>query len=628
MILAVFPLVVYGQLRNYGFIQFDDGSYVSENPNVITGLSWENVRWAFTPVSTEVSGNWHPLTWISLMLDAELFGQSPRGFHLTNLALHIANTLLLFALLRMMTGAEWESAFVAAVFSVHPLHVESVAWIAERKDVLSMFWGLIAMLCWTRFVQRGQRSWVNWSLLAYTLCLMSKQMLVTLPCLLLVLDYWPLQRLHDEGNSEARWKCWVTLTLEKLPHFGIGIVFCIIAWLSQDRGHTIQTLEDYSLNTRLLNAIAVYGLYLWNTVWPTGLAVFYPYPQHSLLFEAAFSGLLLITITVQAVRMRRQHPYVISGWLWYLGTLVPVIGIVQIGVQRMADRYTYFPMTGILIAVTWLISNSLRDSSTRRTIVFGAGTAVVFVLSICAHIQASLWRNTLTLFQHATTVEESALSRVKVGYEYVTEGDFREGTEHFRRALEIDPEYVSAHSCLGNTALSQRRLPEAVEHFRRAIHLDPDFVEAQFNLGIVLAMQGNTAEAITHYLETLRVEPRHAEANVNLGIAYRFEKRFKEAERYFRQALSIDPHLSQAHFNLAIILSEAGKPDVALSHMHAVLKNEPNNWQVHLRVAELYIRTLDRELAVRHARRAVQLNPNAFETQKLLDENGNDLILQ
>lgn len=620
--LAALPLIVYIQIRNYEFIGFDDGAYVSENPHVITGLSWENICWAFKPVSTDVSGNWHPLTWLSLMLDAEVFGQSPRGFHLTNLALHIANTLLLFALLRMMTGFEWESAFVAAVFSVHPLHVESVAWIAERKDVLSMFWGLIAMLCWTRFVQRGRRCWMNWSLLAYALCLMSKQMLVTLPCLLLVLDYWPLQRLTENGNSKALWKRWSTLALEKLPHFAIGIAFCIIAWLSQDRGQAMQTLEDYPLDTRLLNAMIVYVLYLGQTIWPAGLSVFYPYPQHSLLAEAAISSLLLIVITVRAVRMRRQHPYVISGWLWYLGTLVPVIGVVQIGVQRMADRYTYFPMTGILIAVVWLISNWCRGNSTKATIVSGTGIVVVLALSVCAWKQASRWQNTLTLFQHAMTVEDSALSRVKVGYEYVTEGDFWEGTRHFRRALEIDPEYVNAHSCLGNAALSQRRLPEAAEHFRRAISLDPDFVEAQYNLGIVLAMQGQMTEAITHYLETLRVEPDHVDANVNLGIVYCFEKRFEEAERYFRQALSINPRSSQAHFNLAIMLSEAGKTDAALSHMHEVLKNEPNNWQMHLKTGELYLSKGDHELAVRHANEAVRLNPNALDAQKLLNESG------
>ena len=230
VMLVVLPLSVYGQLHNDGFIEFDDGAYVSENSNVITGLSWENLHWAFTPGSTDVSGNWHPLTWLSLMLDAEIFGQSPGGFHLINLAFHIANTLLLFALLRMMTKLDWESAFVATVFSVHPLHVESVAWIAERKDVLSMFWGLIAILCWTRFVQGGQRSWMNWSLLAYALSLMSKQMLVTLPCLLMVLDYWPLQRLIDNGHSKALRERWWALFREKIPHFTIGILFSVIAW--------------------------------------------------------------------------------------------------------------------------------------------------------------------------------------------------------------------------------------------------------------------------------------------------------------------------------------------------------------------------------------------------------------
>lgn len=622
LVLVILPLMVYIQVRNHAFIQYDDGAYVSENPRVITGLKWDNVIWAFSPVSVEVAGNWHPLTWLSLMLDAEVFGQSPRGFHLTNLALHVVNTILLFTLLRLMTGAEWESAFVAAVFSVHPMHVESVAWIAERKDVLSTFWGLIAMLYWMRFVQSGARSWIIWSLLAYALSLMSKQMLVTLPCLMLVLDYWPLQRSSGIDNSGLLTKRWETLTLEKLPHFVVGFLFCMIAWWSQERGQAIQTLEDYPLETRLLNAISVYGIYLWKMAWPAGLAVFYPYPRYSLMQEACVWGGLVLTITVLAIRIRRQYPYVISGWFWYLGTLVPVIGIVQIGAQRMADRYTYFPMTGTLIAVTWLTSHWCRNDSKRKAAAAGVASVVLIALSVQAHSQTALWRNTLTLFRHAMTVEESALSHVKVGFEFVKEGDLRKGTRHFQRALEIDPEYVNAHSCLGNAALARRQLPEAVEHFRRAIHFDPECVEAHYNLGIVLAMQGKTPEAIDHYRETLRLEPRHAEALVNLGIGHSAEKRFDVAERVFRQALSVNPHLSQGHINLAFVLTETGRSGDAIEHLLEALRNEPNNWQVHLKLSEVYFKMREQELAVQHARMALHLNPNDYTAQRLLNEAG------
>ena len=603
-LLVILTFVVFAPVFGHGFINYDDGAYVTENRHVTSGLSWPNVSWAFSFSSCEDTGNWHPLTWLSLMSDVTLFGVNPSRMHLVNLMIHIFNVLLLFVVLTKMTNAVWPSAFVAAVFGVHPLHVESVAWISERKDVLSTFFVFLAILSHLQFVARDRKRWHIVSLLFFVLSLMSKQMYVTLPFLLLLLDYWPLKRFTkvsgisecDHGQSLRK------LVVEKLPFLLTTVLFSVCAFAGQRRGGAIGSFEEFSALQRCLNACVSYVAYLWQTIWPVDLVVFYPYPQQLPWGQAILAVVILTVVTVCAARMRTHQPNLIVGWLWYVGTLVPVIGVVQIGRQRMADRYMYFPMIGLLVGIVWLVSKWAAAQPSRQKFLQAAGVTVVVGLACVARIQTSYWADSLTLFSHAAEVAESSLAYTKVGYERAQLGEFGAATRLFHSALRLDPDYVAAHNSLGNTCLAEGNPHEAIPHFKRAIELDPDHAEAHYNLGIIYSWLGQLTQAVAHYENALRMDSDDASIHTNLGIAHMMLKQNPDALDHLQRAIAIEPDLAEANFTLGNLLSSLERDSEAIMHFQRVLKTRPNSLEVHHELARLYEKHGNSELAARHRR--------------------------
>ena len=452
----------------FEFLNYDDPLYVTANPHVQHGLSVEGVRWAFT---TFTAANWHPLTWISLMLDASIGGPGPRVFHLTNLILHLANVLLLFFLLDRMTGRPRASAVTAALFAIHPLHVESVAWIAERKDVLSTLFLLLTLLAYAGYVERPGLQRRLAVVLLFALGLLAKPMLVTLPVLLLLLDAWPLRRRGP----------WSHLVIEKAPLLAMSIATGVMTIVAQQQAETVGTLAGYPLGVRVANAIVATATYLWKAVWPTGLAVFYPHPGAALAaWTVAASALVLAALTSWTICVRRSRPYLLFGWAWYLVTLAPVVGIVQVGWQARADRYTYIPLIGVFLGVVWAISEGFAD---RPALLSSMATAVLVALGIGAFVQAGYWRDSETLFRRALAVtDDNAVAHSNLGTALLRRNLLNEAQEHFAEAVRINPHFAEAHSNLGVTLGRQGRIDEAILEFRRALELQPDYPDARRNL--------------------------------------------------------------------------------------------------------------------------------------------------
>jgi tetratricopeptide (TPR) repeat protein len=568
---------------SHDFITYDDPVYVTENAHVKGGLTWANVEWAFH--STEAS-NWHPLTWLSHMADCQVFGLHPWGHHLTSVLLHATNAVLLFAALRLMTGALWRSLLVAALFGLHPLHVESVAWVSERKDVLSTIFWMLVLWAYARRAQvaraRGRSAPVFYglALLFFALGLMCKPMLVTLPCVLLLLDYWPLRR-WEATSAAARW----ALLAEKIPFFALSAAASAVTLLAQGSGGAVSSTEDFPWPVRVANALIAYCRYLGRCFVPAKLAVFYPFfPEQPPLWEPLLAGALLAGVTAAAVALTRRRPYLLVGWLWFAGTLMPVIGLVQIGGQSMADRYTYVPLIGVFIMAAWAAGDATASWPHRRRVrSLGAG-AVLVVLAAMTTRQLSFWKDGASLFRHALAVTENnwvahanlfatmskssapgagaelqetvrilaafAENYDKRGIELErTPGGSLEAIKDFRTAVRIMPDLAGPHYNLG-TALAgiPGGLPEAIEEFRTAARLRPDFVGAHYNLGIALArLPGGMPEAIEEFRTAARLKPGFAEAHYNLGLALSgIPGRTGEAVEQFEAALRDKPDLVQA----------------------------------------------------------------------------------
>jgi hypothetical protein len=498
--LTLATILAFEEVRLNRFVLFDDDHYVTANLHVKSGLTLESVSWAFT---TTHSYNWHPVTWLSHMLDIELFGLEPAGHHLTNLLLHVLNALLLFGLLERTTRRLWPSAFVAALFALHPLHVESVAWISERKDVLSTFFGLLAICAYVDYARRGEIASYVLTALLLALGLMAKPMLVTLPLLFLLLDYWPLERIgrHREGDVYPR-RPITRLILEKIPLLAISALSCAATLVAQQRVMAIQ--EGLPIGLRLANAVVSYALYVWKAVWPSRLAAHYPHPNLPggtpwTAWEVGGAALLLLGMTAWAIRASRQR-YGIVGWLWYLGMLVPVIGLVQVGNQAMADRYTYLPLVGLFVIIAWGAAELISRWSSRQILLRRLATVcAVSMLVACiaaTRSQVRYWRNSVSLLE---------------------------------RALEVSPTNAQVHYDLGIVLGRRGRIDDAIEHYRDALRVAPGHFRAHNNLGIMLAKQGRFDEAVHHYREALRLEPRFTLARHNLSRALKAKRRRERA---------------------------------------------------------------------------------------------------
>jgi tetratricopeptide (TPR) repeat protein len=581
--LAGLTLLVYSRTFNYPFIDYDDPDYVAENPFVQAGLTPGGVRWAFTSLAC---GNWHPLTWLSLQLDASLQKSAEAGaFHRTNVFLHSANTLLLFLVVARMTRMVWRSAVVAALFALHPLHVESVAWVAERKDVLStMFW-LLTLAAYLRYVQCPCLGRYMPVLLLFALGLLAKPMLVTLPLALLLLDYWPLGRLpmadslprsrfEGEGPvispppSSLRGGAKANLQfviLEKIPLFALALVSCMVTVRAQIHGNAVASFEVFPLTARLENALLAYLAYLCKLAWPMHLAVFYPHHGGAVsLVQALGAGLVVVALTWLVLGPGRRWPYLAIGWLWYLVTLVPVIGLVQVGAQAMADRYTYLPSIGLFLLFTWGAADLVSAWGWPRACAVGATAAVLFVCGSLTWVQIGYWKSPLDLWEHAATVTTgNVLAYIHVGNRFEDQGRLAAAKRAYDAAAAINPQLAEPHVDLGNVLAELGLAEGALAEYRRAIALKPSSALAHNNLANLLRELGRPEEAVTEYERALELDP-HPGTCVNLGVALSDLGRSDQAADAYRRAIAIDSENAPAHQNLAIALMDLGRTKEAL----------------------------------------------------------------
>jgi tetratricopeptide (TPR) repeat protein len=517
VLLAASVVAVFWQVGNHGFFSYDDRTYVTANPQIKNGFTLDSLRWAFT--STYFS-NWHPLTWLSYMLDYRLFGDHPRGYHLVNVGLHAANTVLLFVVLRRMTGALWPSAFVAALFGIHPVHVESVAWIAERKDVLSTLFWLLAMGAYARYAQRRRAADYCLVLACVALGLMAKPMVVTLPFVFLLLDYWPLRRFAV-GAGRSIVLPPVGLIVEKIPFFALAAASSAVTFVAQSSGGAVVSLEQFSLSIRLMNAAVSYIEYISKMVWPFGLSPHYPHPGHALpLWQPLGAAAALVLISILVCWQMRQRPYLVVGWFWYAGTLIPVIGLIQVGEQAMADRYTYVPLIGLFVILAWGAQEILRQRPSRQPVFAGLTAALLAGLMVVSWVQVRYWRDTVTLYEHSLAVNvDDFLVHYNLANELRERGEMDAAVAHYAATIRTNPTFAAAYTNAGPILVAQGKDDEAIAYYASALRLNPDLAEAHNNLGILLAKHGKTDEAIAEFSAAIRIKPDLSEAQRNLQVA-------------------------------------------------------------------------------------------------------------
>jgi protein O-mannosyl-transferase len=550
--LAGVTLAVYWPLTSHPFIDFDDDQYITGNPNVISGLSWKNVAWAF---QTGDAGNWHPLTWISHMIDCDLYGLNPGGHHLTNLLFHIANSLLLFLLLKQMTGGMWRSAFVAALFAWHPVHVESVAWASERKDTLSAFFWLLTLLAYAHYAKKPKVAGYLLALLLFAGGLMSKPMVVTLPFVLLLLDFWPLNRLHLPGfgagsnlenvptqnpAAKSRARVAIFLVVEKIPFFALAAAASVVTFLVQK---TAGAFWQAPFSFRMANAAVAYARYLFKLFWPTDLAIVYPYPHHWSALFVAGAVLLLVTGSALFVFRARKNPYLVVGWLWFLGTLVPTIGFVQVGVQSMADRYTYIPSIGLFILVVWGV-DALFDSRAewRRFLPLAGGMVLAGCLAVTS-LQLNYWHDSMELFL---------------------------------RAVAVTTDNYVADNALGKVFEKSGQKDKALFLYSETVRLEPRYPQGQFNLAISLLEYGKTDEALQHLIVAANLSPHDPDIQYDLGTFFLLHNQPDKAAEHFMAVIDENPVFPEAQYHLAQALARQHKSGDAITHYRAALRLAPD----------------------------------------------------
>jgi len=574
ILLVAIVWLVFSRTIGYDFVNYDDHVYVYQNPIVSAGLTPDGIVWAFAHTHAR---NWHPLTTLSHMLDCQIFDLKPAGHHFTNVFLHTLAVLLLFFALRKMTDKVWRSAFVAAVFAIHPLHVESVAWVAERKDVLSAAFFMLTLVAYTSYARQPSLGRYLMVSVFFACGLMSKSMLVSVPLVLLLLDYWPLGRSQRTENREQRseLRCQRSdvrgqrseirsLIIEKIPLFALSILCGVVTFLIQER--SAGSLEQLPLGWRINNAIVSAVTYIWQMFWPTRLAVFYPHPEDRLaIWQVALALGLLIAITALAFSYRKTRPYLLVGWLWYLIMLLPVIGIVQVGLQGHADRYTYLPHIGLYLALTWLIADVFSSVRYRRAVLAAAGVTALVALSACAWNQTSYWRNSETLWTRALAVTtDNETAHTNFGMLLLSEGQVGEAISHFETALQIVSKSGEAHYSLtraiiycdlANALVRTGRIEEAITDLEKAVELQPNYADAHYNLGSVLLQKGEIDRAIAQWRTTLSINPNDGGAHTALGNALLQKRELRDAIAHYQAALEIDPLSVLPLNNLAWVLS-------------------------------------------------------------------------
>jgi tetratricopeptide (TPR) repeat protein len=654
LILAAFTLFVFWPVVHFDFVNFDDPDYVT-NPHVTKGLTLGGIVWAF--------GTWHPITWISHMLDAQLFGKDPAGPHFVNLLLHAANSVLLFLVLRRFTKALWPSAFLAALFALHPVQVESVAWVAERKGVLSMFFGLLCLWAYAEYVSRVEgrereksgirsskaeinpksevetakhaeytekriladmfrtresRFFYILALVFFALGLLSKPMLVTLPFLLLLLDFWPLRRFEPATcdfqpvtpalqNSTSPT---LRLIFEKLPFVALALGSCILTLITQGKAGAFQPLEHYSASSRFENALMSYIHYLSKMFWPVDLATPYPRVFHWPVGALALAALVLIGLFVAAFWSRRKWPFILVGWLWFAGTLIPVNGVIQTVAQAVADRYMYLPSIGLFILVTWAVCAAVARGWIPKTFCGVVGGILLLVCAARTRDQLAVWQNSETLFKHALAVtKNNVIAQYNLGMYYQERGRPEEALACYRKTLQMKPDHADALNNIGYVLIGQKKYNEGIQYFEAALRADPNSVEARNNIGYALCMAGRTDEGIAQYRLGLKSKPDHVGVLNNLGNAYAQKRQFNEAIPYYEKSLEINPEQPVAQYGLAHALDIIGDRDKAIEHYRLAVQESPNYAEPRYDFALALARKGDLNEAINQFHEAVRLKP-------------------
>jgi tetratricopeptide (TPR) repeat protein len=572
--LTIVTLAIYAQVIGHQFITLDDDAFIKDNPMVNRGVRLAGLAWAFT---TFHGGNWHPLTWVSHMIDCQLFGTNAGGHLLVNALIHVANTLLVFWFLLRTTHARWPSALVAALFALHPLHVESVAWAAERKDTLSTFFGLLSLIAYTRYAQAPSIGRYAWVALTLALGLSAKPMLVTWPFVMLLLDYWPLTRFDVTSRREVAIGLRRFLR-EKVPLFTLVAAFAVITSVAQSHAGAVKTFTNLSVALRLSNALVSYAKYLLLTFWPNDLSVFYPFaPTGILRWQIIGATFLLIGITAFCLFQRRSRPYLIVGWLWFLGTLVPVIGLVQVGGQTMADRYFYIPSIGLFIAVVFGLADIAKARRVAPSLSAAIASAVLLVLAILTNAQIRRWRDSLTLFQHALAVTPPNLPvKYNLGLALARSGRYDEAAAHFEKALQVDPNFYDGFVDMGATLALQGRLPEAIKYYQAAIRSQPDAPQAHVQLGLALWKQNRNETAYDEMHRASQLAPKNADIRMYLGLALAQLGRIPEAIKQLHEALRLNPNSAEAHNKLGMALLASGRARESIPEFEVALRLKPD----------------------------------------------------
>lgn len=633
--LAALVLAIYWQTVGFNFINLDDNLYVYENQVVSGGLSWASIRWAFTAVH---AANWHPVTWLSHLIDVTLFGINPGAHHATNVVFHLINTILTFVVFRRYTGGLWKSAVVAALFAVHPLHIESVAWISERKDVLSTFFWLLTMLAYFNYAGGGQKKsdseienldaatgsnpvfYYLLTILLLALGLMAKPMLVTLPFVLLLLDYWSLERLKTLRDLPR-------LIWEKIPLFALSAVSSGITIWAQRSGGAIQSLEMLSLGTRIINAAVAYAKYIVKLFYPANLSVYYPYDANFAWWQIAGSVALLTGITALCLWQINRRKYLLMGWLWFLGTLVPVIGLVQVGGQLLADRYTYVPYFGLFIMLVWGVSEVFARVRLNKALAAAIVCIILLVLSVISFRQTSLWKNDETLYRHSVSVTKgNYLILQNYCHALMLQERFDEAEKLCREAIEIQPNYAESYNTLGIIQVRKGELDEGIENFKKTLEIIPNYTVVYSNLATAQAIQNKPEEAEASLQKAIELSGGNANPHAwlhlynNIALAFAKQQKFDKSAEYFMRILELSPQSADVRANFALSLYSQKKLEEAQKQIEIAIRQNPNQAEAYNTYGIILLAQEKRAEAVKQFERALQVNPNLKAAEDNLEK--------
>jgi len=630
LLIILVTIFVYWQVHAFDFINFDDNTYIIENNNINIGFSLKGVEWAFDPSKTDDKTYWHPLTWLSHMLDCQLFGMNPGPHHLVNLLLHLFNAVFLFITFYLMTGAIWQCGFLAALFALHPINVDSVAWIAERKNLLSTTFWMLTLLAYVYYARKQTILRYLLVFSALTLGLLAKPMLVVLPCVMLLLDFWPLGRINlgqtpaniHSGLCRGMHPSGLTwLVLEKIPLLLPSFITIAVTVFTLQTKKLLIAQTSVPMNLRVGNAIVSYLVYLWKMIWPTKLSIYYPFPETIPIWQPVGAAIIIIAITVLIFLMARQYPWLVTGWLWYLGCLIPVIGLVQGGVwPALADRWAYVPLIGIFILIAWGMPALTKFLPHPKACLMTVSTAILCILSVLTWKQVGHWRNSVTLFSYVIQIKpDNILAHLNLGEALSKKGNLIQALPHYEFILKKNPRHYNALINMGMALMNMEKIEEAITYFNQALKIKPDDSKALRLTGYAMADMGKYEQAIQYYNQALTTDPSNSELYFLLGVAYNALQKQTLAAQYYQKAIELKPDNTLASINLGNIYYRSGRLDLAENIYLYALQHEPDNPDVLSKLGAVVLGLGHPDNALKFFNQALEIRPGHQESQKGLD---------